>query len=100
MPRGAVGHLPPPPRTYSVKQINASAYRPLAASETQKINDSLKHDIISCVFISGCERCTAYAKEITVRLVLVFGLIVAAAYRPVVVRMSLISFVLNADSGR
>jgi len=33
-------------------------------------------------------------------IVLGLGLVVAAAYRPQVSRMSLISYVLNADSGR
>ena len=31
---------------------------------------------------------------------LVSGLVVAAVYRPLVIRMSLIFYVLNADSGR
>jgi len=68
----------------------------------------------------GCERCIVDAKEIMVMVRvsrvsvrvrdavrslglgsgLVSGLVVAAVYRPLVIRMSLIFYVLNADSGR
>ena len=39
-------------------------------------------------------------KGLGLRLVLGLGLVVAAAYRPLVLRMSLISYTLDADSGR
>jgi len=49
-----------------------------------------------------CERRTVCANVVKLGLVLEsgLGLVVAAAYRPLVLRTSFISYVLNADSGR
>ena len=78
-----------------------SAYRPLSAFKTQDVIDILKRNTSLAVCIIANNLCkTKLWFKVRGGISLWLGLVLAAACRLLVLRMSLTSYVLNADSGR
>jgi len=78
-----------------------SAYRPPSACKTSETTDLLKHDT-SLVVCFSVTNVASFVQKLWLKLgpMLTIELAAAAAHQPLVLMLSRISYVWNADSGR